>query len=60
MPGWLQAFVAVNPVSRTADAVRALLDGAPAGAAASVSLLVSAVVVVIFAPLAVALYRRRT
>jgi oleandomycin transport system permease protein len=60
MPGWLQAFVAVNPVSRTADAVRALLDGAPAGAAASVSLLTSAVVVAVFAPLAVALYRRRT
>ncbi|MFP5022471.1 ABC transporter permease [Pseudonocardia phyllosphaerae] len=60
MPGWLQAFAAVNPVSRSADAVRALLDGSPAGAAASVSLLTSAVVVVIFAPLAVALYRRRT
>jgi oleandomycin transport system permease protein len=60
MPAWLQAFVAVNPVSRTADAVRALLDGAPAGSAASVSLLTSAVVVAVFAPLAVALYRRRT
>ena len=60
MPGWLQAFVAVNPVSRTADAVRALLDGAPAGAAATVSLLTSAVVVAVFAPLAVGLYRRRT
>ncbi|MCD2194396.1 ABC transporter permease [Actinomycetospora endophytica] len=60
MPGWLQGFVAVNPVSRTADAVRALLDGTPAGAASAVSLLVSAVVVAVFAPLAVALYRRRT
>ncbi|MER5672084.1 MULTISPECIES: ABC transporter permease [Pseudonocardia] len=60
MPGWLQGFVAVNPVSRTADAVRALLDGAPAGGAATVSLLTSAGLVVVFAPLAVALYRRRT
>jgi oleandomycin transport system permease protein len=60
MPGWLQGFVAINPVSRSADAVRALLDGAPAGGAAAISLLTSAVVVVIFAPLAVALYRRRT
>lgn len=59
MPGWLQGFVAVNPVSRTADAVRALLDGAPAGGAATVSLLTSAGLVVVFAPLAVALYRRR-
>ena len=60
MPGWLQAFVAVNPVSRTADAVRALLNGAPAGTASTISLITSAVVVAIFAPLAVALYRRRT
>lgn len=60
MPGWLQGFVAVNPVSRTADAVRALLDGAPAGGAATVSLLTSAGLVVVFAPLAVSLYRRRT
>lgn len=60
MPGWLQGFVAVNPVSRTADAVRALLGGVPAGGAAAVSLLTSAVVVAVFAPLAVALYRRRT
>ena len=60
MPGWLQAFASVNPVSRTADAVRALLDGTPAGSASVLSLVVSAVVVVIFAPLAVALYRRRT
>ncbi|MEJ8280368.1 ABC transporter permease [Pseudonocardia spirodelae] len=60
MPGWLQGFAAVNPVSRTADAVRALLDGAPAGGAVTVSLLTSAALVVIFAPLAVALYRRRT
>ncbi|GAA4831525.1 ABC transporter permease [Actinomycetospora corticicola] len=59
MPGWLQGFVAINPVSRSADAVRALLDGAPAGGAAAISLLTSAVVVVIFAPLAVTLYRRR-
>ncbi|WP_224392346.1 ABC transporter permease [Pseudonocardia sp. ICBG1293] len=58
MPGWLQGFAAVNPVSRTADAVRALLDGAPAGGAATVSLLASAVLIAIFAPLAVALYRR--
>ena len=59
MPGWLQAFVAVNPVSRTADAVRALLGGVPAGGPATVSLLTSAAVVAVFAPLAVALYRRR-
>ncbi|ANY06100.1 ABC transporter permease [Pseudonocardia sp. HH130630-07] len=60
MPGWLQTFVEINPVSRCADAVRALLGGTPAGGAVTASLLTSAVVVAVFAPIAVAIYRRRT
>ncbi|MEV1294615.1 ABC transporter permease [Pseudonocardia sp. NPDC049635] len=60
MPGWLRPFAEVNPVSRCADAVRALLDGEPAGSAVTASLVASAVVVAVFAPLAVSLYRRRT
>src|SRR5215467_4751844 len=31
MPGWLQAFVSVNPVSHLVTAERALMAGAPAG-----------------------------
>jgi ABC-2 type transport system permease protein len=30
MPGWLQAFVAVNPVTHLADASRGLMHGQPA------------------------------
>ena len=60
MPDWLRPFAEVNPVSRCADAVRALLDGEPAAAAVTASLVTSAIVVAIFAPLAVTLYRRRT
>ncbi|BBF99739.1 MULTISPECIES: ABC transporter permease [Pseudonocardia] len=60
MPDWLRPFAEVNPVSRCADAVRALLAGEPAAAATTASLVTSAIVVAIFAPLAVTLYRRRT
>ncbi len=31
MPGWLQAFAAVNPVTTMADATRTLFIGTPAG-----------------------------
>ena len=60
MPGWLQGFVAINPVTLTANAARGLLTGGPVAAPATASLLISAIVVAIFAPIAVVLYRRRT
>jgi oleandomycin transport system permease protein len=60
MPGWLRAFVDINPVSKVAEAVRGLLTGGPVAAPATASLLTAAVIVAVFAPLAVALYRRRT
>jgi ABC-type polysaccharide/polyol phosphate export permease len=31
MPGWLQAFVKINPVTDVTDAVRGLLAGGPVG-----------------------------
>ena len=31
MPGWLQAFVKVNPVTVVTDAVRGLIAGGPVG-----------------------------
>src|SRR5581483_11600378 len=31
MPGWLQAFVRVNPVTVVTDAVRGLISGVPVG-----------------------------
>ena len=59
LPGWLQAWVKVNPVTQVSDAVRALLLGLPSGRAVTLSLLWSAGIVAVFAPLAVAAYRRR-
>jgi oleandomycin transport system permease protein len=60
MPGWLQAFVKVNPVTYLSDVERALLVGGPAATAVERSLLWAAGIFVVFAPIAVAAYRRRT
>jgi oleandomycin transport system permease protein len=60
MPGWLQAFVQVNPVTYLTDAERALLIGGPAATPVIRSLLWALGIGVVFAPLAVAAYRRRT
>jgi oleandomycin transport system permease protein len=59
LPGWLQAWVKVNPVTQLSDAVRALLSGRPAGHAVGWTVLWTAGMVATFAPLAVAVYRRR-
>lgn len=60
LPGWLQAFVTINPVSRVADAARGLLTGGPVAGPVTATLVAVAVLVGLFGPLAVALYRRRT
>lgn len=60
MPGWLQAFVKVNPVTYLTEAERALLIGGPAATAVERSLLWAVGIFAVFAPLAVAAYRRRT
>jgi oleandomycin transport system permease protein len=60
MPGWLQAFVKINPVTYLTEAERALLTGGPAATAVERSLLWALGIFVVFAPLAVAAYRRRT
>ena len=60
MPGWLQAWVRVNPVTHLVDAVRGLmLDGRATGALA-LTLLWGAGLVAVFAPLAVRAYRVRS
>jgi oleandomycin transport system permease protein len=60
MPWWLRGFVEVNPVSKLSDAVRGLLTGGPVAGPATAAIVASVVIVAIFAPLAVALYQRRT
>ncbi|MEV4532744.1 ABC transporter permease [Asanoa sp. NPDC049518] len=59
LPGWLQAWVKINPVSDVMDAARALLTGGPVGDTVTRSLLWSVGIIVVFAPLAVRFYRRR-
>jgi ABC transporter DrrB family efflux protein len=62
MPGWLQPFAEHQPVSVTASAVRALMIGPQPGASTASYLLQSlawcGVILVVFAPIAVRLYRR--
>lgn len=65
MPGWLQAFAANQPVTTTANALRGLVlgEGAlPAGTTIAgqvgLSLAWSALIVALFAPLAVRAYKR--
>lgn len=58
MPGWLQAFVGVNPVTLVVTAVRGVLDGTVTGGEVGLALLAPAFVTAACAPLAMALYRR--
>ncbi|MFD6699536.1 MULTISPECIES: ABC transporter permease [unclassified Microbacterium] len=59
MPGWLQWFVNVNPVSHLVTAVRDLANTGTFGVDAWVSLLGAAVIVAVFAPLTVKAYMRK-
>lgn len=58
MPGWLQAFVNVNPVSHIISAIRELCGSGHAGIHVVWALVGSAVIVAVFAPLAVRAYIR--
>jgi oleandomycin transport system permease protein len=59
LPGWLQAWVKVNPVTQVSDAARGLLLDLPLGRTITMSLLWTAGILVVFAPLAVRAYRRQ-
>jgi len=59
MPGWLQAWVKVNPVTSLADAVRGLTVGGPVASHAMYALAWAAGIVVVAFPLAMRMYRRR-
>ncbi len=58
MPSWLKAFAEVNPFTVTVDAMRALWLDAPAGNSIWGAVVWSLVILAVFAPLAVARYRR--
>ncbi len=59
LPGWLQAFVKVNPISHLVSAVRALVNQSTVGHDFWYTLLGALVIVAIFAPLTVKAYMRK-
>lgn len=60
MPGWLEAFARVSPVTLTADAARALAIGGPTAGPVLGTLAWTAGLLLVFVPLSVARYRRIT
>ncbi|MEV4415999.1 ABC transporter permease [Catellatospora sp. NPDC049609] len=59
MPGWLQAFVDVNPITQLVAAVRSVMAGAPDSAAITWVLVAGAVFTVVFGTLTMHRYNRR-
>ena len=59
MPGWLQSFVKVNPLSHLVGAVRGLLLGGPVGSDVLWSFVSMAGLLIVFVPLALRAYARR-
>jgi oleandomycin transport system permease protein len=59
MPGWLRAWIDVNPVTQAVEAVRGLLLGGPVAAPLTATLLWSAGFLAVLLPASVAVYRRR-
>ena len=59
MPGWLQAFVNVNPISHLVSTVRTLMLGGSYGTDLAWTLGWMAVLLVVFVPLALWGYRKR-
>ena len=59
LPGPLEAFVEVNPISVLATASRSLMAGTPDGTAVVVSLVVAAALAAVFLPVTTRLYRSR-
>ena len=58
MPGWLQSFTRINPVTITVNALRALTLGGPTTTPLLQSLAWIAGILLVFVPLAVNRYRR--
>ncbi|OJF09836.1 ABC transporter permease [Couchioplanes caeruleus] len=59
MPGWLQAFVKVNPITHLVAAVRSLMAGDWDSGETLWVLVASAVLVAVFGPLTMRLYNRK-
>ncbi|HEV2639852.1 MAG TPA: ABC transporter permease [Actinocrinis sp.] len=59
LPGWMQGFVKVNPITQLASAVRGLYDGGPVADHVLWTLCWMAGLVIVFMPLAMRAYRRK-
>ncbi len=59
MPGWLQAFIRVNPISHLVTAERGLMAGTATATQVGWVLLASAALTAVFAPLTMHLYRNK-
>lgn len=60
MPGWLESFVKVNPISWLVTAVRGLAQGTATSGDIGKTLIACAVLVAIFAPLTMRAYRNKS
>jgi ABC transporter DrrB family efflux protein len=60
MPHWLQTWVKVNPVSVLSDALRGMLESGPIATPVFESLLWALAFTVVFAPLAVRAFKRKS
>ncbi|MEU3048740.1 MULTISPECIES: ABC transporter permease [unclassified Streptomyces] len=60
MPGWLEAFTDVNPLSNLADAARNLINGGPVAGPVGMTLAWAAAITLVTAPLAINRFRRKT
>lgn len=59
LPGWMQAFVKVNPISHLVSAARQLANAGTIGSNFWYCLLGAAIIVLLFAPLTVRAYMRK-
>jgi ABC-2 type transport system permease protein len=59
LPGWLKAFVDVNPISHLVTASRSLMEGSASAGDIGIALGTAAVLTAVFAPLTTYLYRSR-
>ncbi|MFD9971869.1 ABC transporter permease [Streptomyces sp. NPDC059017] len=60
MPGWLQTFTNHNPLSSLADAARGLMNGGPVAHEVWVTLIWSAVITGVMAPVAIRKFRTKS
>ncbi len=59
LPGWLQTFVNVNPISHLVSAVRELANTGTIGTDFWLTLVLSLAIVLVFAPITVRMYMRK-